>query len=255
MPARFLPRWEVADVTGAVVAVDVIRAFTTAAYAFAAGARHIFLVDSVDEAVAFKAANPGVLTMGENRGRRPPEFDFSNSPVEIAAADLDGRVLFQRTSAGTRGVIAARSATRLWCASLVCASATAAAVRTSGLGAPTYVITGAAITDAAITGAALTAAAITGAAITGRYDDRPSTGADDLAAAELIERARLGSDLDAARTIELIARSDEATRTLALGQGHSDPDDIVYATRVDAFDFAMEVRRDCDRLRLDQVQP
>lgn len=239
MPARFLPRWEVADVTGAVVAVDVIRAFTTAAYAFAAGARHIFLVDSVDEAVAFKAANPGVLTMGENRGRRPPEFDFSNSPVEIAAADLDGRVLVQRTSAGTRGVIAARSATRLWCASLVCASATAAAVRTSGLGSPTYVITG---------------AAITGAAITGQYGDRPSTGADDLAAAELIERARLGTDLDAARTIELIARSEEATRTLALGQGHSDPDDIVYATRVDAFDFAMEVRRDCDRLRLDQVR-
>jgi len=34
--ARFLPRWEVGDVTGAVVAVDVIRAFTTAAYAFAA---------------------------------------------------------------------------------------------------------------------------------------------------------------------------------------------------------------------------
>jgi hypothetical protein len=35
--ARFVPRWEVADVAGAVVAVDVIRAFTTAAYAFAAG--------------------------------------------------------------------------------------------------------------------------------------------------------------------------------------------------------------------------
>jgi phosphosulfolactate phosphohydrolase-like enzyme len=48
------------------------------------------------------------------------------------AVDLDGRDLVQRTSAGTRGVIAARSATRLWCASLVCASATAAAVRDSG---------------------------------------------------------------------------------------------------------------------------
>jgi 2-phosphosulpholactate phosphatase len=32
------------DVTGAVVAIDVIRASTTAAYAFAAGAREIFLV-------------------------------------------------------------------------------------------------------------------------------------------------------------------------------------------------------------------
>jgi 2-phosphosulfolactate phosphatase len=230
-PARFLPRWDVADITGAVVAVDVIRAFTTAAYAFAAGARHIYLVDAVDDAIAFKVAHPGALAMGEDHGRRPPEFDFSNSPVEVAAADLDGRTLVQRTSAGTRGVIAARAASRLWCASLVCASATAAAVRASGLGAPTYVITG-------------------------RSDgDRPSTGADDLAAAELIERARRRIDLDEARTVELITKSDEAARTLALGQGHSHPDDIAYATRVDAFDFAMEVHRDGDHLRLDRVEP
>jgi hypothetical protein len=42
--ARFLPRWAVADVAGAVVVVDVLRAFTTAAYALAGGARHIVLV-------------------------------------------------------------------------------------------------------------------------------------------------------------------------------------------------------------------
>ena len=50
VPPRFLARWELAEVTGAVVVVDVIRAFTTAAYAFAAGADHIFLVDTLDEA-------------------------------------------------------------------------------------------------------------------------------------------------------------------------------------------------------------
>ena len=53
--ARFLPRWAVADVGGAMVVVDVLRAFTTAAYALAGGARHIVLVDSVGEALAFKA--------------------------------------------------------------------------------------------------------------------------------------------------------------------------------------------------------
>ena len=42
--AQFLPRWAVADVVGAVVVVDVLRAFTTAAYALAGGARHIVLV-------------------------------------------------------------------------------------------------------------------------------------------------------------------------------------------------------------------
>jgi 2-phosphosulfolactate phosphatase len=229
--ARFLARWEVADVTGAVVAVDVIRAFTTAAYAFAAGARHIFLVDSVAEALAFKDANPDVLAMGEDFGRRPLGFDLPNSPVAAAAADLAGRVLVQRTSAGTRGVVAARSATRLWCASLVCASATAAAVRASGLGDPTYVVTG-------------------------RFDDNTGRkGADDLATAELIDRARLGHELHADRTGQFVADSEEARRTLTLGHDHVDPDDIAYATRVDAFDFAMEVQRVGDRLRLDKTYP
>ena len=229
--ARFLPRSDVAAVTGAVVAIDVIRAFTTAAYAFAAGARHIYLVDSVAEALAMKHAEPAVVVMGEDHGCRPAGFDLPNSPVVVAAADLDGRVMVQRTSAGTRGVVPARSATRLWCAGLVCASATAAAVSSSGLGAPTYVITG-------------------------DFEDDPDmNGADDLATAHLIERARVGGDLDARRTAELVSASEEARRTLTLGDGHVDPDDIVYATRVDAFDFAMEVRRVGDRLRMDKTYP
>jgi len=54
---RHLARWELAGVDGAVVVVDVIRALTTAAYAFASGAAEIYLVASVDEALAFKAAS------------------------------------------------------------------------------------------------------------------------------------------------------------------------------------------------------
>jgi 2-phosphosulfolactate phosphatase len=227
--ARYLPRWEIGDVVGAVVAIDVIRAFSTAAYAFAAGAREIWLVAEVDEALAFKARHPGALAMGEDHGRRPEGFDFSNSPVALSRADLSGRVMVQRTSAGTRGVTAARSASRLWCAGLVCASATARAVNCSDAGVPTYLITG-------------------------RWPDGgPSSGVDDLATAELIERARLGAPLDAPATATFVANSDEAITTLRLGDGHVDPDDIVYATRVDAFDFAMEVTRIDGELRLDRT--
>ncbi len=199
--------------------VDVLRAFTTAAYAFGAGATHIYLVDEVGDALQFKAANPGTLAMGEDHGRKPAGFDFSNSPVDIATADVDGREIVQRTSAGTRGVVAARAATRIWCASLVCASATAVAVRSSGLGPPTYVISG-------------------------RFPDVPEiSGSDDLATAKLIERARIGEALDAEGTSHEVATSDEADRTLALGPGHVHPDDIAYATQVDRFAFAMEVER------------
>ncbi|MGB0113132.1 MAG: 2-phosphosulfolactate phosphatase [Ilumatobacteraceae bacterium] len=86
--ARHLARWELDGVGGAVVVIDVIRAFTTAAYAFGAGATEIYLVDSVEDALAFKAAHPGSLAMGENRGLRPEGFDFPNSPGMVRAADL-----------------------------------------------------------------------------------------------------------------------------------------------------------------------
>ncbi|MBA2699724.1 MAG: 2-phosphosulfolactate phosphatase [Nocardioidaceae bacterium] len=56
--------------TGAVVVVDVLRAFTTAAYAFAVGARRIWLVSSVEEALTLKSTRPRTLAMGENHG--PP---------------------------------------------------------------------------------------------------------------------------------------------------------------------------------------
>ena len=79
--ARHLARWELAGVDGGVVVVDVIRAFSTAAYAFGSGALEISLVGSVDEALAFKAENPTTLAMGEDRGLRPDAFDFPNSPA------------------------------------------------------------------------------------------------------------------------------------------------------------------------------
>jgi 2-phosphosulfolactate phosphatase len=216
-------------VTGAVVAIDVIRAFTTAAYALGAGARHIYLVDGVADALAFKAAHPGAVAMGEDHGRRPEGFDLPNSPVMAAAADLHDRVVVQRTSAGTRGVVAADAATRLWCSSLVCASATASAIVGSGLGAPTYVLTG-------------------------WFADRPEhSGDDDRLTAEHIEALRVGRDPDPALVARLVASSDEASRTLALGPEHVDPADITYATDVDRFDFAMEVTRDALGLRLDRI--
>ncbi|QYG95149.1 2-phosphosulfolactate phosphatase [Iamia sp. SCSIO 61187] len=228
--ARYVSTAEVVGVTGAVVAVDVIRAFTTAAYAFGAGARAIYLVAGVDDALAFVAAHPGSVAMGEMGGLRPDGFALPNSPALAAAADLDGRVV-QRTSAGTQGVVAAGAADRLWCASLVCASATAAAVEASGLGAPTYVITG-------------------------RFDDRADRpGTDDLATAEHIEAVRLGLAPDPAAVARVVAGTDEAARTLALGADHVDPTDIDLAIAVDRFPFAMEVTRDADGLRLQAVRP
>ena len=83
--ARFFAAWEVADFAGPVIAIDVLRTFTNSAYAFASGARAIYLVASVAEALAFKARHPGALAMGEDGGLKPEGFDFSNSPVAASA--------------------------------------------------------------------------------------------------------------------------------------------------------------------------
>jgi 2-phosphosulfolactate phosphatase len=143
----------------------------------------------------------------------------------VREADLDGRTLVQRTSAGTQGVVRAVDATRLWAASLAVASATARAVEHAGLGGPAYVITG-------------------------RFEDRPDGGGDDVLTAELIERARTRRPLDTHATAAALLASDEAARTLALGPEHTDPRDIELAAAVDAFDFAMEVERTERGLRL-----
>ncbi len=208
-----------------VVVVDVLRAFTTAAYAFAAGASAIWLVGTVAEALELSRAMPGSLTMGEDHGKRPQGFDFSNSPAALASADLEGRVLVQRTSAGTQGAIAAKNAERLFASSLVCATATAKAVEQTGLGVPTYVITG-------------------------RFPDSPDGGEDDLATAQLIERARLNESLDIAATKNAVSNSRWARRMSQMDATDVHPLDVTYSVEVDRFDFAMEVERVDTRLRL-----
>ncbi len=117
--ARVVTNAEVDGIGGTVVVIDVLRAFTTAAYTFGAGASEIWLVAGVGEALELATTLGGAVVMGEDGGRRPPGFDLPNSPVAASLADLDGRVVVQRTSAGTQGVVRARAAERLFAASLV----------------------------------------------------------------------------------------------------------------------------------------
>ncbi len=138
-----IPLDRASEARGTVVVIDVLRAFTTAALALDGGAERIVLVAGVEEAVRLKRRWPGALTMGEVDGARPPGFDLSNSPTEIVAADVAGRPLIQRTTAGTRGaVLAVDGADATFAASFVCAEATVAAVADLAPRQVTFVITG-----------------------------------------------------------------------------------------------------------------
>jgi 2-phosphosulfolactate phosphatase len=118
--------------TGAVAIIDVFRAFTTAAVAFANGASRIIMVGSVEEAIALRDRGQAQICMGEVRGHAPPGFDFGNSPYEILNVDFRGKTIAQRTGAGTQGIVAARAASHLYATALVTANATAKALLSHG---------------------------------------------------------------------------------------------------------------------------
>jgi 2-phosphosulfolactate phosphatase len=120
--ARFLEGAR--EATGHAVIVDVFRAFTTAAFCVAAGAREIVLVADHEQALALKRDDPSLFLTGEIGGRPIPGFDVGNSPSAIERLDLSGRRVVQRTGAGTQGVVAATAARAVVLGSFVIAEAT-----------------------------------------------------------------------------------------------------------------------------------
>ena len=116
------------EAEGTAVIIDVYRAFTTAAVAFARGAKEIVLVAEIEEAIELRKRGIGELCMGEVGGERPAGFDFGNSPYELSQADVAGKTLIQSTRAGTVGVAAARNADKIYACALVTAQSTANAL-------------------------------------------------------------------------------------------------------------------------------
>ena len=196
-----------ASATGDVVIIDVVRAFTTAAYAFAAGIEEIVLVATVEEARFVSG-----FRMGEVGGRLVPGFDHGNSPSQLVGRRLSGRAV-QRTSSGTQGVVLATSARTLWLGSLVVASATARALAAS--------------------------AEVTLVAMGGRGEPAEE---EDMAAALYIAAVLRGERPPLEQAVAMVRASRAAAR-----HASDSPDfpraDIDCCCAVDAFDFAMKVEK------------
>ena len=111
LPER-APRY-VAD--HAVVAIDVIRATTTAVTVVALG-RRCFCVPSIPEALRVRGGLDGALLGGELGGRTPDGFDVGNSPTTLAARTDVHRPLVLLSSSGTRLLHAVRDAENVYLA-------------------------------------------------------------------------------------------------------------------------------------------
>lgn len=197
------------EAQGICVVIDVLRAFTTAAFAFAGGAKEIILVSSVEEAFAKLQDDPDLLLMGEVEGRMIEGFHFENSPSEMLKADLKGKRLVQRTSSGTQGAVGCRHATHLLLASFVVADATIKRILELQ---PSHV--------------SLIA--------TGRKN-----GDEDLALAEYLQACLKGSLHDKENTLRRVKASYAAQRMLETYEAAKQ--DLELATMIDRFSFAMEV--------------
>jgi 2-phosphosulfolactate phosphatase len=131
------------DPASLVVVIDVLRAFTTAAFAFAGGIKEIFVTRTIQEALDLHELHPHAFLLGEQHGKPIENFHFSNSPAEIVAAtNLKDARLIQRTTCGTQGLLLSQNASVVLASSFVVAEATYQRIVQHNPSHVTFLITG-----------------------------------------------------------------------------------------------------------------
>jgi 2-phosphosulfolactate phosphatase len=89
--------------------IDALRATTVAAALFQSGCPALYAAPSHDLARRF-ARSCGYLLCGESGGKKVPDFDYGNSPVEFSALNLTGKPVVLSTTNGTRAIAAVNAA-------------------------------------------------------------------------------------------------------------------------------------------------
>lgn len=202
---------------GTVVVIDVLRSFTVSAYALAGGARECRLVRTVNEARTLAAQTPGAVVSAEEDAMPVEGIPISNSPTLVREVDLNGRVLIQRSTAGTQ-VAAAVQTKDMFAGSLVVARATVQACLLRNPDTLTLVASA----------------------------DHP----EDHACASYMDAIARGESADLERLLEPV-RDTERYRRVQRGEWPGfPPSDLELALQSDVFGFAMPITRADGFLRL-----
>lgn len=208
-----LPECHTAE--GLVVVIDVIRAFTTAAFAFAAGADKIVAVGTISEAFDAQKKYQDSLIMGEENGLLVPGFHYGNSPVEIAQQNLQGKTLIQRTSSGTQGIVRSKKAEQMLVSSFVIAEATLKRIQNIAPRQVGFIVTG-----------------------------TTRGGEEDLALAEYLEEKLIHGKADSNLYLERVVQSPTGLAFASGKYPHSPKHDLDSACEIDRFPFAIEVTKE-----------
>jgi 2-phosphosulfolactate phosphatase len=204
------------EAAGTVVVIDVLRAFTCAAFAFAAGAKEIILMQETADAFALQRKMPGVFLMGEVDGFPIDGFDYGNSPAALMNLDLTGHQLIQRTSRGTLGVVRSTGADMILTSSFCCAKATAETIFDQAPDRVTFVITGL---------------------------GENGMGDEDVACADYLEALLQGHQPAPEPYLRRVKESVVGQLLLNPSYPELPAADLPYCMDLDRFDFAMLVRR------------
>ena len=141
--------------------------------------------------------------------------------IRLRPLHLSGKNVVLSTAAGVRGLHLFRGAPRLFAASLVCARATAKAIRAGGGGHVCFVVTG-------------------------EWADRD--GDEDVACADYLQ-ALLGGDSPGPEAFAQRVRQSDFGKRFALGTWPDLPTaDLDLVAQADLFGFAMPVHREAERL-------
>ncbi|MBX6352512.1 MAG: 2-phosphosulfolactate phosphatase [Thermoflavifilum sp.] len=118
----------------AAVVMDVLMATTTLVTMMESGARRVFPVGSVEDALRLASLlDAPVIKGGEEGGREIPGFDLGPLPTLYTPEAVGGRDVVFVTTNGTRAIVRAENAGELFIASLRNAPATAEHVASLGV--------------------------------------------------------------------------------------------------------------------------
>lgn len=211
---------------GIAVVIDVFRAFSLAAYAFARGVTRIHPVAQIEAAFELRKQMPRALLIGERHARPLPGVDCGNSPAQLLTLDLTDRTLVHTTHSGTQGLCNALGADEVLTGALVNAEAIVRYIRARAPAEVTLVRMGQEATE--------------------------RCAEDDLCAELLAARLR-GEAPQIGDVRERLRRAPSAEKFFDPACDWAPQADFDLCTQVDAFDFVLRLNRGVQPITLERI--
>ncbi len=208
---------------GLTVIIDVFRAFSVECYLVSNGAKAIYPVATVEEAIEWKKFENDVILIGERHEKICEGFDFGNSPTHIFNVDFSGKTIVHTTSSGTLGINLAKNADEIITGSFVNAKAIAQYIRMKNPAKVSLVAMG--------------------------YEGLRPTQEDDFCA-DYIENELLGRPSDFSKMVDLIRVGDGARLLDPKNEAHSPSTDFDLCLSLNRFNFVLKISKDDHNRRI-----